>query len=178
MVYFTSDTHYNHENIIEHCKRPFQDKYEMDDILIHRFNSRVSKNDDVYHLGDFAFASQAKILSYIEKLNFRHLYFVEGNHDDNLVKLFKNRQIPNVTLLPSLHRAFINNQWISLCHYKMEVWRDKRHGAWHLYGHSHGTLPSKDLSFDVGVDCHNFYPVSFTEVKEIINNKSNESKKD
>jgi calcineurin-like phosphoesterase family protein len=27
------------------------------------------------------------------------------------------------------------------------------------------------LSFDVGVDCHNFYPVSYEEVKELMKKK-------
>lgn len=42
-----------------------------------------------------------------------------------------------------------------------------------LYGHSHGTLPDDEaaLSFDVGVDCHNFYPVSYEEVKAVMARK-------
>jgi hypothetical protein len=46
-------------------------------------------------------------------------------------------------------------------------------GVWQLYGHSHGTLSDDEmaLSFDVGVDCHNFYPISYEEVKEIMKQK-------
>ncbi|MFT5024909.1 MAG: calcineurin-like phosphoesterase family protein, partial [Candidatus Azotimanducaceae bacterium] len=40
------------------------------------------------------------------------------------------------------------------------------HGNWHLYGHSHGTLPDLEdqLCFDVGVDCHDFYPLAYEDV--------------
>jgi calcineurin-like phosphoesterase family protein len=43
------------------------------------------------------------------------------------------------------------------------------HGAWHLYGHSHGALPPYGKSFDVGVDCWNYKPVSFEQVQEKMN---------
>jgi len=54
------------------------------------------------------------------------------------------------------------------------VWRGSGRGNWHLYGHSHGTLPDleESLSFDVGVDCHDFYPLSYDEVKAIMQHKN------
>lgn len=39
-------------------------------------------------------------------------------------------------------------------------------GAWHLYGHSHGRLSPQGRSLDVGVDCHNFRPISLDELTE------------
>jgi hypothetical protein len=55
-------------------------------------------------------------------------------------------------------------QVIVLCHYAMRVWDRSAHGSWHLYGHSHGTLPGRGFSFDVGVDCTAFRPLSLEEV--------------
>jgi len=56
----------------------------------------------------------------------------------------------------------------------MRVWNKSHHGAWHLYGHSHGTLPDdkNSLSFDVGVDCHNFTPINFEQVSAIMKKKN------
>ena len=56
-------------------------------------------------------------------------------------------------------------QLIVLCHYAFRVWRNAHHGSWHLYGHSHGSLPSAGRSMDVGVDCHDFSPISYEQVK-------------
>ena len=55
---------------------------------------------------------------------------------------------------------------ITLCHYAMRSWERSHYATWHLYGHHHGKLPPYGLSFDVGVDCWNFYPVSLDQVKE------------
>jgi len=50
-------------------------------------------------------------------------------------------------------------QVIVLCHYAMRAWDRSHYGSWHLYGHSHGTLPGYGLSFEVAVDCWDFRPV-------------------
>jgi len=65
-------------------------------------------------------------------------------------------------------------QRIILLHYAMRVWRGSHRGTWHLYGHSHGQLPDLEdhLSFDAGVDSHNFYPISYEEVKAIMKTKT------
>jgi calcineurin-like phosphoesterase family protein len=55
----------------------------------------------------------------------------------------------------------------------VRVWRGDYHGTWHLYGHASGNLPDKEdvLAFDIGVDCHDFYPLSYEEVKAIMATK-------
>ncbi|MFK5004710.1 hypothetical protein ACI4AP_29375, partial [Klebsiella pneumoniae] len=65
-------------------------------------------------------------------------------------------------------------QRIVLCHYAMEVWNKSHHQAWHLYGHSHGSLPDNPNAkkFDVGVDCHNYTPLSYQDVKNIMARKN------
>ena len=50
-----SDTHWYHENIIKLCHRPFLSAKEMNEKLIENWNSVVSRDDTVYHLGDVAF---------------------------------------------------------------------------------------------------------------------------
>lgn len=62
---------------------------------------------------------------------------------------------------------------VVLFHYAMRVWRGDDRGSWHLYGHSHGNLPDKagSLSFDAGVENHDFYPLSYEDVKTIMSTK-------
>jgi len=52
----------------------------------------------------------------------------------------------------------------------MRVWRSDFRGSWHLYGHSHGNLTDLEdrLCFDIGVDSHDFYPLSYDEIKAIM----------
>ena len=56
-VFFTSDTHFGHNNIIKYSGRPFKDANHMDEMLIKNWNATVSENDEVYHLGDVSLTS-------------------------------------------------------------------------------------------------------------------------
>ena len=54
-TFFISDLHFNHENIIKYCNRPFPNVDKMNSSIINNWNSVVSKDDVVYFLGDFMF---------------------------------------------------------------------------------------------------------------------------
>ena len=57
-VWFTSDTHFWHDNIIRFCNRPFESVVEMNEELIRRWNETVPADGVVFHLGDFSFGGQ------------------------------------------------------------------------------------------------------------------------
>lgn len=164
-IWFTADHHFGHANIIKHCSRPFADVHEMNTELARRWNERVATQDTVYHVGDFAFRDHDR---YLPNLNgVKHL--IIGNHDP------KRSKIPVVTESPwqdgwssvnDMLQVSVDGTPITLCHYAMRVWNRSHHGALHLYGHSHGTLPGNSQSLDVGVDCWDFYPVTLKEIRE------------
>jgi len=79
-TYFTSDTHYNHANIIRYCARPFKDLYTMNRELILRWNAVVGPRDRVYHLGDFALGKSQYWPDFFKKLN-GYKILIRGNHD-------------------------------------------------------------------------------------------------
>jgi len=171
-TWFTSDTHFNHANIIKYCNRPFVNIDEMDAVLIDNWNERVKPNDIVWHLGDFIFSRNWKeIAKLANRLNGK-ISLLKGNHDKYL---YKNRHslINNKgwgtnsfdTISDSYKEVNINGQRMTLCHYGMRVWNASHWGNWHLYGHSHDTLPSLGRSFDVGVDANDYKPLHFDEVK-------------
>lgn len=80
MDYFTSDTHFGHENIIEYCNRPFLDVAHMNKEMTIRWNHVVGPSDTVYHLGDFAMGKKELWRYYRANLNGK-IIFVIGNHD-------------------------------------------------------------------------------------------------
>ena len=76
-VFFTSDFHFDHRNIIAYCQRPFASVEEMNESLIERFNETVGTSDTVYILGDLV---MGRDLSCVERLNGRK-FLLMGNHD-------------------------------------------------------------------------------------------------
>lgn len=173
-MWFTADTHFGHKNILKFCNRPFATIEEMDEALIERWNEKVAPDDDVYHLGDFALTSVAKTRDVLNRLN-GNIHLIIGNHESSAlqcadrfvwVKDYHELEVPD-------NDAYGGKRSIVLLHYAMRVWNASHHGSWHLYGHSHGTLPDDvtSLSFDAGVDCHDYYPISYQRVKIIMSRK-------
>lgn len=159
-TFFTADTHFGHSKIIQHCKRPFASADEMDETLIERWNKAIKPGDQVWHLGDFSFRSKKTASEYLARLN-GQIHIVWGNHDDADAMVVKH------LFITSQHDKYLrlNGEKLALYHYAQRVWRNSHHGAWHLYGHSHGSIPNYHRSMDVGVDTHQFTPYHFDEVK-------------
>lgn len=161
MIWFTSDTHFGHTKVLEYDKRPFATGEEHDNALLANHNSVVSPGDHVYHLGDVSF-SRERVLWWLKNANgYKHL--IRGNHDD--------KGAWPLTEWDSKHEALylrVEGQRIYLSHYACRTWRNSGHGSFHLYGHSHGGLESRPWgrSMDVGVMCHNYFPVSLDTVVE------------
>jgi calcineurin-like phosphoesterase family protein len=80
MIFFTSDTHFGHANIIKYCDRPFKDTDHMDQTIIDNWNSVVAPNDVVFHLGDVALGNIDKSLACVSRLN-GYIICKLGNHD-------------------------------------------------------------------------------------------------
>lgn len=54
MKLYIADLHFGHQSVINFDRRPFANVNEMDRVLIDSWNRRVTKNDQVYIVGDFA----------------------------------------------------------------------------------------------------------------------------
>lgn len=156
-AFFTSDLHFGHENIIKLCNRPYQSTPDMDEILISNWNNRVRNSDIVYVLGDFAWKHIHE--PYLKKLNGRKI-LIRGNHDESY-----QYEHASWHAIYDLHELYLNKHSLVLCHYAMRTWKGRNRGSLHLYGHSHGRMPADSQSCDVGVDCWDYKPVSFEEIK-------------
>ena len=161
MIWFTEGHHFSHANIIRYCNRPFSSVEEMDEEMIARWNSRVNKNEVVYHLGDFTLGDDAN--KYVRRLNGEIRFVtVPFHHDARWLEHWAFFE-----KIPAMLAIKHGNEIIIMCHYPIAVWDRKHHGSWHLYGHIHNKdfiLPG--FAMNVGVDFHDFYPVSYDEVKQ------------
>ncbi len=178
MIWFTSDHHFGHKNIIEFCNRPYRTIEEMDEQLISNWNERAKKNDTVYYLGDFTLGKVA--LKYIVQLN-GIIKFIPGGHDTTWLRKLGNSLAEKHELLPALTSIKVPGLLV-LCHYPLLTWEQSHYGSIHLHGHSHNTLGTITNSgderihpeeggkhgkrMDVGVDAQNYFPISLDEVIE------------
>ena len=162
-VWFTSDTHFGHSNVIKYSGRPFEDVYEMNAALVRNWNETVKPGDLVYHLGDFALCDVDNATKIVERLAGQK-YLVFGNHDKVLRK--DERFLKHWIWAKDMADITVGSQRIVLMHYAMRVWNQSHRGAWQLHGHSHGSLREEPhmLQADVGVDCWEQRPVSFEQI--------------
>lgn len=164
-IWITSDTHFNHKNIVMLQGRPFTDVDEMNECMVENWNRTVGKNDEVWHLGDFGMQNrQAKwSLEEIFKMLNGRINLIMGNHDEHYKDLprYGFQSVQHYKKIKSDGRRAI------LCHYPFQSWNGQNNwgkenpiGATvHFHGHCHGTLKSHiPYRDDVGVDCYQYTP--------------------
>lgn len=103
MIYFTSDTHYFHKNVITYCNRPYESLEQMHEKLIENYNSVVGPNDECYILGDFSFGNAGNTEEIVKRLNGKK-HLILGNHDGHSATRYKAMGFESV----------VNNQ--KFCH--------------------------------------------------------------
>ena len=170
-VWFTSDLHLGHANVIKYCRRPFPHVDAMNEALISGWNDLVKDTDTVYVLGDVALCRPALALSFVSRLRGRkHLVF--GNHDKPLRKHYQDSGL--FEWCKDLAQIKHENQTVVLCHYPMMTWNKSGSGSWHLHGHCHGSLPldRSALRMDIGIDPNGYAPVSFESVTSVMSRRS------
>lgn len=164
-IWFTSDFHFSHGNIIKYCNRPFKDVYEMNETIIKNHNERVKPEDLVFDLGDFIFRNspggkvgeglQDKSIVFLNKLNGRRVN-VRGNHD------------ANNSLKTPIEKIYIKHGGKRICLVHNPAHADSTCEL-NFVGHIHNAwkvrrLNEKSIMYNVGVDVNNFRPVTFEEI--------------
>ena len=182
-IFFTSDLHFGHENVIRFDNRPFNTVEEMDEEMIKRWNAKGGKGDIVYVLGDFIWkAATNEAVSIIRRLN-GQIILIKGNHDRFLHNAAAKKALAGikdyddicVTLEDGTTRRCI------LSHYFVPFYNGHRYQAIHLHGHSHLTEEAAEESrittelnekgydlkiYNVGCMYWNYTPVTLDEILE------------
>jgi calcineurin-like phosphoesterase family protein len=167
-VFFTADTHFEHNKILLHAKRPWTTVGEMNEALIKRWNARVRKGDKVFILGDFCWKNSNY---YLNRLHGDKIIMI-GSHDHMSQEVAKNfSKVYDGAAMISVDGQPI---WISHCAHR--VWEKGHYGAPHFFGHSHGRLSTFNLSRDVGVDTEDsdYAPFEWPYLKEWIKTRTEE----
>lgn len=172
MDFFIADTHFGHEDRVIWDDRPFADAAEMFAVMRERWNEKVSDDDDVWIVGDFAYYGEENIAQYAEKLNGRkHLIF--GNHD---------RRIEHSPEMQSLFTECVYQKYIEsggrqffLSHFPMTEWLRRPRGCILIYGHIHASRDDgyefmaknrREEAFNAGCMINGYVPVTFEELRE------------
>ena len=187
-VFFTSDTHFGHANIIKFCDRPFANTAEMDETLIRNWNEKVGPDDVIFHLGDFAWGGSDVWTKLLTQLNGKK-YLIIGNHD---MKNLREGYLKYFEKVVSQMHIQIEGRSVYLNHYPFlcyaGTFRSDKDQTWQLFGHVHtheGGIKGKDdermqylfpTQYDVGVDNNNFTPISWHEIDNIIKQQIQKSK--
>lgn len=184
-IFFISDLHLGHKNVLKYDNRPFNDINEMQLSLIKNWNEVVGENDIVYYLGDLSFGNDSLTKWFIHSIN-GQINFIIGNHDKikDIEKLGRFNNIyeygTEIYIKDDDNKASRNSngyQQIILSHYPLLSWNRSHYGSWHLHGHSHGkimqTMPEyyNRKVMDVGCNCINYKPISYDEIKKIMINR-------
>lgn len=175
-LWLTADQHFYHTNVIKFCDRPYKSVAEMNKALIDNFNSVVKPDDTVLMLGDFCFGPLDKWVEIINQLKCKNIILSKGNHDklqDGQIKQLFSGIYDYLEVKVKDSDAKDSWQSIVCCHYAFKVWNKSHYGSWNAFAHSHGTLIDDPNAFscDVGVDCWNYFPVSYEQLKRFMVNK-------
>jgi calcineurin-like phosphoesterase family protein len=181
-VFFTSDTHFGHHNIITYTQRPFGSVDEMNAGLVDRWNAVVGYNDEVWVLGDVCLGKIDDSLKLISRLNgVKHL--LVGNHD----RMFSGKNASDwetrymdagFVSITHKERLFSQETPFLMSHfpYRGDSGNEERftesrpvdEGLILLHGHTHGRWRKNGRMIDVGVDAWGGRPVHLDEILELV----------
>ncbi len=158
-IFVTADQHWGHANVMKYSKREFASIGEHDVELIKAWNGVVSKDDEVFHLGDFTLGNGLFAKDIFQQLNgtIRVLGY-PWHHDARWINLPQSSNDGQVQIEQPMvvleHMVKSHNWWLPvvLCHYSFETWDRSHYGSVHLHGHTHGRLQRIHNRLDVGVD--------------------------
>ena len=155
-IFFTSDPHYGHRNILNFCHRPFADTKEMEKALIENWNSVVGDNDIAFILGDVMwFEGRHDCKRVLEQLKGKEIHIIPGNHDkEETFEYLSDRFVIHDSIVQLWVKTFHGTNEIFLSHFPFATWPHHEKTAIHLFGHIHSG-PLSECAVDVpGVDLH------------------------
>ena len=176
-LFFTSDLHFHHANILKFCSRPYENVDEMNQAIIDNWNDIVPKNGKVMLLGDVSWKGKYWTEHLLDQLN-GYIYFIKGNHDKDWVDEYFEKRSGKIYDQLILKMTDVDDGGIKilhLTHYPLLEWYQSQRGGINIHGHCHGNNDEFDKyntrRIDVGLDSHYMYPISWITIKEILQSR-------
>lgn len=136
MIFYISDLHLGHGNVIRFDGRPFADLNEMFHTLRDNWNSVVGKDDMVYILGDFIWDKEPFWANTVRQFN-GHKVLIRGNHDPKEYSRETRALFDGIT---DYLEITDNQRHVIMSHYPIPCFKgDYNDTSYMLYGHVHNT---------------------------------------
>lgn len=195
-VLFWGCMHYGHDpkwDVPIWKTRGYNSSEEHDEGLIKNWNSKANKNTIGFLLGDTIFGHMAdeRLLKLFNRLTFKELYILPGNHQAGYKQLLDSCDGNNIKaqlvdgyektihFVPNYLEVVVNGQAIVCSHFPILSWNAQAKGSYHLFAHVHGNLGrselgrlylSTGLNYEVSVEVNPF-PLTFGEIRAIMRSK-------
>jgi calcineurin-like phosphoesterase family protein len=192
-VWFTSDTHYGHSNLVRGVTnwrnvegeipieqvRNFSTVEDMNELMVENINKNVNPSDWLIHLGDWSFGGYDKIQEFREQINCNNIVLILGNHDHHIqreIPKFK-KMFNHITHYEELKVTRGNNpsNTMVLCHYPIISWNQMHHGSFMLHGHQHlkgERIFGQGKRMDIGLSgSEEFSPYHIEEIINLLSNR-------
>lgn len=156
-VYFMSDLHLGHNNVIK-FRNEFNTIEEHDDYIEQQYKKTVTKRDKVYMLGDVAFTKETlqRIKGWVG-----YKVCILGNHDceRNGVTLQDYLEV-----FDEIH-GFIKykNYWLSHC----PISEVELRGKYSVHGHVHSNTLEDPRYLNVSMEAINYTPIELQQINKI-----------
>jgi len=160
-VFFTSDHHFGHKQIINFESRPFTGVAEMNEKMIESWNAVVGKDDQVFHLGDFSFLNKEATHEILSRLN-GYKILIMGNHDRGRSRSWwLDAGFAEVTQYPLIYKDFF-----ILSH--EPLYMNKHMPYVNVHGHIHGQKYEGKSYFNICVEHWDYKPLTFEEIRDSV----------
>lgn len=163
-VFFTSDLHFGHENLCKSLRG--MTAQESDELIIHNWNSVVTKRDKVYVLGDLTMEKHYDIERILKQLK-GDIVVVGGNHD--VLRCCREYQCLGIPVMGCLQYKGFFCTHVPIHPHELSFCRGNIHGHIHksgiIDGFEYHPQSLGERYFNVNVEFHNFTPVPFEKIE-------------
>ena len=191
-IWFTSDTHFMDMNCLIRENRPFKSVYAFDRHVLKLWDSQISEDDTLYHLGDFtghrlgnkSDKAWREGLAYVQNIKC-DVVLIIGNNEQAIIDDFYSGNIePFRTYCLNLgFKEVCRNKILDIddntCYYLTHKPSDHKKGMVNLFGHLHrSTGFYKPFGLNLSCDLNHFYLYDMMEVQRLLEQKGQYWEKD